>query len=440
MANVQLAVAGDDTTQVILSVPGVQGPTGSSIPPSGTTNQILFKQSNTDYDTSWSFVTSAMIASGTIVNEDVNASAAIAGTKISPNFGSQNVVTTGTSTAASFIPTSSGVPTNGLYLPSANNVAISTNGTGRLFIDSSGNVGIGATPNTTFELTTLNDTANSNPATLRFRDTDTSQQLGQIAGRIQFYSSDNTGPIGVYGEIRGLADGVNGTGAVVIATGTAGSAIEHFRVSNGGVTSLTSDSGTSPLVVNISSTEVARIDSSGRLLVGTSSAFTGTNSQYSYLQIRGNSAGASTAGQISLARNLDSASVVSGHVLGRLVFADQQAGEYAYIEAAADATPGVGDYPGRLVFSVTADGAASPTEALRISSNRAITVSDGGNVVLGTTTGTKIGTATTQKLGFYNATPVVQPAAVADATTAIDVITQLNDLLAKLRTLGIIAT
>lgn len=36
------------------------------------------------------------IASGVIVNADVNASAAIDGTKISPNFGSQNVVTTGT--------------------------------------------------------------------------------------------------------------------------------------------------------------------------------------------------------------------------------------------------------------------------------------------------------------------------------------------------------
>lgn len=40
-------------------------------------------------------VTSAMIVDGTIVNADVNASAAIAGTKISPNFGSQNVITTG---------------------------------------------------------------------------------------------------------------------------------------------------------------------------------------------------------------------------------------------------------------------------------------------------------------------------------------------------------
>jgi hypothetical protein len=146
MANVQLAVAGDDNTQVILSVPGVQGPAGSNLPPSGTTNQVLYKQSNTDYDTAWSFVTSAMIASGTIVNEDVNASAAIAGTKISPNFGSQNVVTTGTSTAASFIPTSSSVPTNGVYLPSANNVAISTNGTGRLFVTSDGKIGVAGTP------------------------------------------------------------------------------------------------------------------------------------------------------------------------------------------------------------------------------------------------------------------------------------------------------
>jgi len=62
------------------------------------------------------------------------------------------------------------------------------------------------------------------------------------------------------------------------------------------------------------------------------------------------------------------------------------------------------------------------------------------NIAAGTTTGTKIGTATTQKLGFYNATPVAQPAAVADATDAASVITQLNLLLARMRTLGLIAT
>jgi len=45
-------------------------------------------------------VTSAKIANGTIVNADVNASAAIAGTKISPDFGSQNTTTTGTTTTS----------------------------------------------------------------------------------------------------------------------------------------------------------------------------------------------------------------------------------------------------------------------------------------------------------------------------------------------------
>lgn len=43
------------------------------------------------------------IASGVIVNADVNASAAIAGTKISPDFGSQNIATTGTATVTATV-------------------------------------------------------------------------------------------------------------------------------------------------------------------------------------------------------------------------------------------------------------------------------------------------------------------------------------------------
>lgn len=46
-------------------------------------------------------------------------------------------------------------------------------------------------------------------------------------------------------------------------------------------------------------------------------------------------------------------------------------------------------------------------------------VTDARNIILGTTTGTKLGTATTQKLSFWNATPIVQPTtAVAAATFA----------------------
>lgn len=47
------------------------------------------------------------------------------------------------------------------------------------------------------------------------------------------------------------------------------------------------------------------------------------------------------------------------------------------------------------------------------------TLTDATNIVVGTTTGTKIGTATTQKLGFWNATPVVRPATGGAAATFV---------------------
>jgi hypothetical protein len=64
----------------------------------------------------------------------------------------------------------------------------------------------------------------------------------------------------------------------------------------------------------------------------------------------------------------------------------------------------------------------------------------GSNIVLATTTGTMVGTATNQLLGFWGKTPVDQPAAVADATGAGDVVAQLNSLLARVRETGLIAT
>jgi hypothetical protein len=42
-------------------------------------------------------------------------------------------------------------------------------------------------------------------------------------------------------------------------------------------------------------------------------------------------------------------------------------------------------------------------------------MAEGANLTLGTSTGTKIGTATSQRLGFWNATPIVQPTAAAQA-------------------------
>jgi hypothetical protein len=58
-------------------------------------------------------------------------------------FDGTNFATTGSATATRFIPSGSTVPTDGLYLPAASTVGISTNSTERIRIRSDGNVGIG---------------------------------------------------------------------------------------------------------------------------------------------------------------------------------------------------------------------------------------------------------------------------------------------------------
>ena len=91
---------------------------------------------------------------GTIVNADINASAAIAGSKISPDFGSQNVTTTGqlfssyaTLTAVNPTITFNDSDNNPDYTINVNSgvfkITDSTNTADRLVISSSGNVGIG---------------------------------------------------------------------------------------------------------------------------------------------------------------------------------------------------------------------------------------------------------------------------------------------------------
>lgn len=98
--------------------------------------------------------------------------------------------------------------------------------------------------------------------------------------------------------------------------------------------------------------------------------------------------------------------------------------------------------------------------------NNIITLLDATNIVGGSTTGTKIGTAASQLIGFWNTTPVDQPAAEADvgvlttttnncAAIGCDALsalassvdthlatlrTKVNNILAKLREPGLIAT
>jgi len=105
-----------------------------------------------------------------------------------------------------------------------------------------------------------------------------------------------------------------------------------------------------------------RIDSSGRLLVGTSSSLSNA-----YVQVLANAGSSTGESLFQLARG--AANPSSGDTLGSLLFTNNSGNVAARIDAVADAAwsgAGGSDYPGRLVFSTTADGASSPTERMRI--------------------------------------------------------------------------
>ena len=70
-----------------------------------------------------------------------------------------------------------------------------------------------------------------------------------------------------------------------------------------------------------------------------------------------------------------------------------------------------------------------------------VTFNDSSNLIFNATTGTKIGTATTQKIGFWDATPVVQPVHIVDALpNTISIQTAVNAILAQMADTGLQAS
>jgi hypothetical protein len=186
----------------------------------------------------------------------------------------------------------------------------------------------------------------------------------------------------------------NGEGSIFlscIGTGTKGNIIARETLSF----QITSSS--TPVT---SGTERARIDSSGRLLVGTSSdrSSAGVNGRF---QLEGNSYNTSSVNLInngndnqpsylvfgkSRSGSVGGTTIVqSGDYLGRIDFAGADGSSLnsvgAFIGCQVDGTPGSNDMPGRLVFSTTADGASSSTERMRITNGGQVDI--GGSYAAG---------------------------------------------------------
>jgi len=235
----------------------------------------------------------------------------------------------------------------GIYSPGADQFAISTGGTARVYVGSTGSVGIGTTSPDTSLTISYSDSA-FNPG---IKVTNTSNTS---ASQAKIYAVNNSGE---YIALIRNSDALGG-GSALFSTGAA------------------------PLAFSTNSTERARIDSSGRLLVGTSS--TVPNSNNDTLQVAGTGGAnlglsrfvATSAGpEISFykSRNgtIGSHTVVqTDDVLGNLYFYGSSGSNYqegARITAAIEAgTKSTTSMPSRLVFSTTADGASSPTERLRL--------------------------------------------------------------------------
>jgi hypothetical protein len=331
--------------------------------------------------------------------------------------------------------TFTGDPNTGIYSPGADQVAVATNGTGRLFVNASGNVGIG---NTTGLGGTLGVSGNislsGNGTGTRYlgliNETDT--YAGSFALQAGGGSSGFGGAITMYGHSHATYPGsvyigtsaVSG-GSIILGTNNAlDPANEKVRITPAGFLGIGTSSpnnkftlqdgnvlvrsevttGTSNLYhIGFSATstggvaatigsyrenaneasaltfntwngsafgERVRLDSSGRLLVGTSSVIAASP----LLQVE-----QTTGAEIALGRQ--DTSVILDDLMGGIGFWGRDTSGVAYTEQSsikcfADGTHDPGTNPTRLVFSTTAGGASSPTQRMTIKSSGIINFSN----------------------------------------------------------------
>ena len=257
-------------------------------------------------------VTSAMIANDTIVNADINASAAIVDTKLatiatagkvsnsattatsantasaivardgSGNFtagtitaaltgaASSNVLKAGdTMTGALVVPLASaatpsltftGDLNTGIYSPGADQVGISTGGTGRVFVQSNGNLGVG-TVTATAAAGKIHSRADQNTVSslLVLQNRDGGSDAG---GGIDFVNGAVDRADDRFAYIRGLVTGAGqNSNHLAFGTNPDGSGpTERLRITSAGNVGIGTSSPSSPLTVNGKTTLVGPED------------------------------------------------------------------------------------------------------------------------------------------------------------------------------------
>ena len=259
-----------------------------------------------------------------------------------------------------------------VFSPAGNTLALGTNNTERLRITNAGKIGIGT--NNPTQLIEVQDRSTGTLCGLN---------VGTQYGNAHFGGYNNYPAIMNSGNQPLIYCDTNNDRTVLFGDTVGFGTTCAFRVNNA---------------------ERARIDSGGRLLVGTNTS-RGVGDVTAKIQLEGNGFAASSLSLISnagasagntphltLGKSRGSSTgsntiVASGDALGQIQFAGADGTDCNTVAASiigrVDGTPGSNDMPGRLVFSTTADGAAAPSERMKIDSAGNVTITD-GDLVIGT--------------------------------------------------------
>ena len=279
-------------------------------------------------------------------------------------------------------------------------------GTNSAFDESTNCLGLGtSSPSVDLEVASASAIDGSDPTTVMIRSTTTSSSWtvdGHWA-RLDFKSDDGSGA-GNTTRARIAASTANAAGGqtnLVFFTDAGGSLTEAFRFTSNAYAQIGGNTASSALAVSGSTAvPMLRLDAPASHTPDVMQIFSNSVRYFSVTNTGTLNVGTQTTTTAKIHSMATTEQIRLGYDASN------------YFSTTVGSTGGV-------TFDAIGSGAG-------FTFSDSITLGDAKDLIVNATTGTKIGTATTQKLGFYNATPIVQRSGAAQAAVATTAATNVT--------------